>query len=77
MEKVFELNIGDEVWVMHDNFPAQGTIKKIWYTKFISNVDFESIVESEFYTVYNQDRKIGQYALNEIFRSKEDLIKSL
>lgn len=77
MEKSFEYNIGDNVWVMYDNFPIEGKIVKIWYTKFISYTDYETIHESELYTVYYQDRKLGQYTLNEMFKIKQDLLKSL
>ena len=77
MEKSFDYNIGDEVWVIHDNFPIKGKILKIWYTKFISYTDFETVHESELYYVYYQDRKLGQYTLKEMFKTKQDLLKSL
>jgi len=77
MVKEFKKSIGDEVWVMHNNFPIQGTIRKIWYTKFTSYTDFEDVTESEFYSVYYQDKKLGDYTLKEMFDTKDELLKTL
>lgn len=78
MEKTFDINIGTEVWVMHHNRIVTGTVSKVWYTKFISPLDYESILESEWYTVCDADNnKIDSFRKESLFLNKEDLLKSL
>ena len=78
MEKTFDINIGTEVWVMHRNRIVTGTVSKVWYTKFISPLDYESILESEWYTVCDADNnKIDSFRKESLFLNKEDLLKSL
>ena len=77
MKKVFDIKPGDTVWVMHNNIAVSGTVVKIWYTKFISPVDYETIGENELYYVSANGKKIGDYTRKEIFNTKEDLLKSL
>lgn len=78
MEKTFDIAIGQEVWLMHKDRAVCGTITKVWYTKFISPVNFETIVESEWYTVCDQDnKKIDSFRKEDLFLSKEELLKSL
>ena len=43
MEKTFDIGLGVEVWVIHRNHIVKGTVSKVWYTKFISPVDYESV----------------------------------
>ena len=78
MEKTFDINIGTEVWVMHRNRIVTGTVSKVWYTKFISPLDYESILESEWYTVCAADKKrIDSFRRKDLFLKKADLLKSL
>lgn len=77
MKKEFKKKIGDEVWVMHNNFPIKGIIGKLWYIKFIGYTDFEKVNESELYTVFYMDRILANYTIDELYDSKEDLLKSL
>ena len=78
MEKTFDIAVGSTVWLMHKNRAVTGTVTKAWYTKFISPVNFETIVESEWYTVCDQDnKKIDSFRKEDLFLSKEDLLKSL
>lgn len=78
MEKTFDIAIGQEVWLMHKDRAVCGTVTKVWYTKFISPVDYKSIVESERYTVCDQDKKkIDSFQKEDLFMSKGDLLKSL
>ena len=78
MEKTFDIAIGQEVWLMHKDHAVCGTLTKVWYTKFISPVNFETIVESEWYTVCDQDKKkIDSFRKEDLFLSKADLLKSL
>ena len=55
MEMTFDIAIGQEVWLMHKDRAVRGTVTKVWYTKFISPTNFTSIIESEWYTVCDQD----------------------
>lgn len=77
MRKVFKIEPGDVVWVMHNNIAVQGTVRKIWYSTFYSHTDFETVNEAESYYVYSGDIKLGIYNLDEMFKTKEDLLKSL
>ena len=77
MEKIFNVNLGDDVWVMNDNIAETGKVTKIWYTKFISPADYKTICENEIYYVSFNGTKIGTFGTNEIFKTKQDLLKSL
>lgn len=78
MEKTFETSLGAEVWVIHSNHIEKGTVSKVWYTKFISPVDYESVVESEWYFVCDADgKRIDSFRRKDLFLKKEDLLKSL
>ena len=78
MEKTFEIGLGAEVWVIHSNHIEKGTVSKVWYTKFISPVDYESVVESEWYFVCDADgKRIDSLRKKDLFLKKEDLISSL
>ena len=78
MEKTFDIGLGTEVWVIRRNHIVKGTVGKVWYTKFISPVDCESIVESEWYYVCDADgKRIDSFRRKDMFLNKEDLLKSL
>ena len=78
MEKTFDLSDGTTVWLMHKNRAISGTVTKAWYTKFISPVDYETIEESEWYTVCDANiNKIDSFRKKNLFLTKEDLLKSL
>ena len=78
MEMTFDIAVGQEVWLMHKDRAVRGTVTKVWHTKFISPTNFTSIIESEWYTVCNQDKKkIDSFRKEDLFLSKEDLLKSL
>ena len=78
MEKTFDIAIGQEVWLMHKDRVVCGTVTKVWYTKFISPTDYKSIIESEWYTVCDHDKKkIDSFRKEDLFLSKGDLLKSL
>ena len=77
MEKEFDFNVGDPVWIMHNNIAVQGTIKSMWYTEFISPVNCD-LVQAESYAIeLNGSLVTGGVDRNQIFTSKEYLIKSL
>lgn len=78
MEKEFAFNIGDIVWLMHNNAAVCGNITKMSYVKTISCVDFETISTNEKYYVSVDGKKlIDSYDASKLFRTKEDLLKSL
>ena len=78
MEKTFEIPVGTTVWLMHKNRAISGTVTKVWYTRFISPVDYETIVDSEWYTVCDaENKKIDSFRKETLFLSKEELLKSL
>ena len=78
MEKTFEMGIGAEVWVIHSNHIVKGTVSKVWYTKFISPVDLESVVESEWYFVCDADgKRIDSFRKKDLYLNKKDLLSSL
>lgn len=78
MEKTFDIPVGTTVWLMHKNRAISGTVTKAWYTKFISPVDYETIVDSEWYIVCDaENKKIDSFRKETLFLSKEDLLKSL
>ena len=78
MEKTFDIGLGAEVWVIHSNHIEKGTVSKVWYTKFISPVDLESVVESEWYFVCDADgKRIDSFRRKDLFLKKEDLLSSV
>ena len=77
MVKQFDFNVGDPVWIMHNNLAVQGKIKVMWYTKFICPVNCDDIVEAETYVVDVNGNNVGALERGQIFKSKEDLKKSL
>ena len=78
MEKTFEIPVGTTVWLMHKNRAISGTVTKVWYTRFISPVDYETIVDSEWYTVCDaENKKIDSFRKETLFLIKEELLKSL
>lgn len=76
MIKVFDLNIGDDVWFMWKNKPTQGRISKIWSNTFINPVDCDSIEESVWYYVII-DKRAESFRRESLYSSKEELKKSL
>lgn len=76
MEKEFDFNVGDLVWIMHNNIAIQGTIKSMWYTEFISPVNCEQ-VQAESYAIDLNGSLVTGVDRSQIFTSKKDLIKSL
>ncbi|MBO4656566.1 MAG: hypothetical protein J5639_02215 [Bacteroidales bacterium] len=77
MEKEFAFNLGDKVWLMHNNGVVCGNIAKMFYVKNVSCVDYETISENERYYVSLNDKSIGDYEKKDLFGTKENLIKSL
>ena len=78
MEKTFEIGLGAEVWVIHSNHIVKGTVSKVWYTKFISPVDLESVVKSEWYFVCDADgKRIDSFRKKDLYLNKKDLLSSL
>ena len=78
MEKTFEIGLGAEVWVINRNHIVKGTVSKVWYTKFISPVDYESVVESEWYFVCDADgKRIDSFRKKDLYLNKKDLLSSL
>ena len=76
MIKVFDLNIGDDVWFMWKNKPTQGRISKIWSNTFINPVDCDSIEESVWYYIII-DKRAESFRRESLYSSKEELKKSL
>lgn len=78
MEKTFDIGLGAEVWVIHSNHIVKGTVSKVWYTKFISPVDYESVMESEWYFVCDADgKRIDSFRKKDLYLNKKDLLSSL
>lgn len=83
MKVLLNKQIGETVWLMYNDQVAFGTIKNILYRQFISNLDHETIVTVEKYTVAIEDNKdVGKFIevsrdKDELFQDKESLIKSL
>lgn len=73
MERETKFNIGDNVWFMFNNKIHNANIIKISCVKFISPVDYKSIIETEKYQLENSN----WYISKEIFNTKEELINSL
>ena len=83
MEIEFEKHIGDKAWLMFENQVVSGQITEILYRKYVSNVDYETIISVEIYNVEVRDSKYknGSKTISckkeDIFPDKESLIKSL
>lgn len=77
MEKEFSINLGDKVWLMHNDGVVCGSIVKLFYVKRISCVDFKTVSDNELYSVSVNGKTIGDYDKNQLFETKEGLIKSL
>ena len=78
MKKVFGINVGDGVWLMHGNRAVSAIVTKIRYSKFVSSIDYKTIVESELYSVSVDDKQLyDSFRKEQLFPTKTDLIKSL
>lgn len=77
MEKEFAFNVGDKVWLMHNNAAVCGAIAKMFFVRSVSCVDYESVSENEKYYVSVDGKVIDYFDLKYLFKSKEDLINSL
>ena len=78
MKKTFAVTAGDEVWLMHGNRAVCATVIKVTYKKFISSVNYESVIENELYTLSVNDKPLaGLHGKEELFPTKADLINSL
>lgn len=74
---VFDFKPGDHVWLMSDGKAVCGIVTKLWYSQFISPVDFEEIKGNKLYYVQVGSHSAESHTGNELFKTKEDLIKSL
>lgn len=78
MKKTFTIAAGDTVWLMHGNRAVCATVVTISYKKFISSLDYESVIENELYTLSVGDKQLaGLHGKEELFPTKSDLINSL
>ena len=77
MEKEFAFNLGDKVWLMHNNGVVCGSIAKMFYVKTISCVDFETVSDNERYYVSDEGKRIGNFDKKSLFETKDELLKSL
>lgn len=77
MEKIFDKVPGDNVWVMHNNKAVCGTIEKVFYCEGISCVDYDSLCRNEEYTVCVAEGVTRDFKPNEVFTTKEALLRSL
>ena len=78
MKKAFAITAGDAVWMMHENRAVCATVVKVGFRKFISCVDYKTVVESELYTLSLDGKPVsGLHEKKDLFPSKADLIKSL
>ena len=77
MKKVFDIKPGDQVWIMCNNIAEQVTVSKIWYSKFINILNYETVEESLYYYLVSNGTLLGNYSPDQIFKTKEDLLKSL
>ncbi len=77
MEKEFAFNLGDKVWLMHNNGVVCGSIAKMFYVKTISCVDFETVSDNERYYVSVEGKRIGDFDKKSLFETKDELLKSL
>ena len=77
MRKTFEFKPGDPVWLMHDDHAVCGRIVKMSFNRIVSCVDFETVSDHEWYYVSVNDKNIGSFELKDLFKTKEELLKSL
>jgi len=78
MKKIFDINVGDHVWIMHNNTAICATVTHAFYTKFRSCIDFKSIKEAESYRLSANGKPLYEsYQKEQLFPSKADLINSL
>ena len=77
MEKEFAFNLGDKVWLMHNDCVVCGSIVKMFYVKSISCVDFTTVSDNERYYVTVNGKSVGDFDKNQLFVTKENLLKSL
>ena len=78
MEKEFAFNLGDQVWLMHDNGVVCGTIDGMFYVKVVSCVDFTKVSDNEKYYVSVNGKRIHEdYVAKKLFETKEELLASL
>ena len=78
MKKTFAITAGDEVWLMHGDHAVCATVARVAYRKFISSLDYESVIEHEVYTLSVNDKPLpGLHGKDELFPTKSDLINSL
>lgn len=77
MEKEFERIPGEHVWVMYANRAVCGCIKRVFWCKGISCVDFTSICRNEEYSVAVDEKHLITFKWNDMFSTKKELIDSL
>lgn len=81
MEIEFKRNVGDSVWVITDNKVQLGNIERINFYNFVSPVDCRSVESGVKYRVKYGDFGCGHFEddfdENQLFDTKEELIKSL
>ena len=65
--------IGDIVWFMYNDNVRSGKIKSVRYIKFISSINLR-VIENEIYGIENIP---NMFDYCKLFKTKEDLIKSL
>ena len=65
--------IGDIVWFMYNDNVCSGKIKSVRYIKFISSINLR-VIENEIYGIENIP---NMFDYCKLFKTKEDLIKSL
>lgn len=65
--------IGDIVWFMYNDNICSGKIKSVRYIKFISSINLR-VIENEIYGIENIP---NMFDYCKLFKTKEDLIKSL
>lgn len=65
--------IGDIVWFMYNDNVCSGKIKSVRYIKFISSINLR-VIENEIYDIENIP---NMFDYCKLFKTKEDLIKSL
>ena len=78
MKKTFAITAGDAVWLMHGNRAVCATVVKADFRKFISCVDYKTVIESELYTLSVDGKPVpGLHEKKDLFPTKADLINSL
>lgn len=76
--KEFAFNLGDQVWLMHDNGVVCGTIDAMFYVKVVSCVDYTTVSDNEKYYVSVNGKRIHEdYVAKKLFETKEELLASL